>query len=119
MNERIKTLRKELLHMTQEEFSTKIGLSRNFIAQIESGTKTPSNRTISDICRIFDINEDWIRYGKEPKQKIFGGDEFTEAATRIDKNDPKARQAIIDYWKLSDDDKKLWWNFVDRFLKKE
>ena len=118
MNERIKLLRKEL-HMTQEEFSTKIGLSRNFIAQVESGAKNPSDRTISDICRIFDINEEWIRYGKEPKRKIFEGDEFTEAVARIDKNDPKARQAIIDYWKLSDDDKKLWWNFVDKFLKKE
>lgn len=86
---------------------------------MESGKKNPSDRTILDICRIFDINENWIRYGKEPKQKVFEGDEFTEAAARIDKNDPKARQAIIDYWKLSDDDKKLWWKFVDRFLKKE
>lgn len=105
--------------MTQTEFASKLTLSQNFIAQVESGKKNPSDRTISDICRIFGINEDWIRYGKEPKQKIFGGDDFTEAAARIDKNDPKARQAIIDYWKLSDDDKKLWWNFVDRFLKKE
>ena len=50
MNERIKSLRK-YLNMTQDDFSKQIGLSRNYIAQVEIGTKTPSERTISDICR--------------------------------------------------------------------
>lgn len=118
MNERIKKLRKEL-NLTQEEFSSKIGLSRNFIAQIETGSKNPSDRTISDICREFNINEDWLRYGTEPMKKVFDGDEYTEVAARIDKSDPKARQAIIKYWKLSDRDKELWWNFVDKFLKND
>ena len=49
--------------MTQEEFSKRIGLSRNFIAQVEIGTKTPSERTISDICREFEVNEEWLRTG--------------------------------------------------------
>ena len=62
MNERIKSLRKSL-SMTQEEFSKRIGLSRNFIAQVEIGTKTPSDRTISDICREFNANEEWLRTG--------------------------------------------------------
>ena len=31
-----------------------------------SGDSIPSDRTISDICRIFDIQEDWLRYGLEP-----------------------------------------------------
>lgn len=62
MNERIKTLRKSL-GLTQEEFSIKIGLSRNFIAQIESGTKTPSERTLKDICRIFNVNYIWLTTG--------------------------------------------------------
>lgn len=63
MNERIRLLRKKN-EMTQEEFSVKIGLSRNFIAQIESGTKIPSDRTIKDICREFNVNETWIRTGE-------------------------------------------------------
>jgi transcriptional regulator with XRE-family HTH domain len=62
LNERIKTLRKEL-KMTQDAFASKIGLSRNFIAQIEIGTKVPSARTISDICREFDVNENWLKDG--------------------------------------------------------
>ena len=62
MNDRIKHIRKSL-HMTQDEFATKIGLSRNFIAQVENGTKNPSDRTVSDICREFDVNEEWLRNG--------------------------------------------------------
>lgn len=46
-------------------------------------------------------------------------DEFTQIAARIDQNDPKARKAILDYWKLSDKDKKLFWSFIERFTKKD
>lgn len=62
MNERFKQIRKAL-GMTQDEFSSKISLSRNFIAQIESGTKTPSDRTVSDVCREFNVSEKWLRTG--------------------------------------------------------
>lgn len=62
MNERIKQLRKAL-GKTQDDFAKKIGLSRNFIAQVEIGTKIPSERTIVDICREFNVNEDWLRTG--------------------------------------------------------
>lgn len=62
MNERIKTIRLSC-ELTQEHFADKLGLSRNFITQLENGTKQPSDRTISDICRIFSINEKWLRTG--------------------------------------------------------
>ena len=62
VNERIKELRSRL-GLTQEEFSSKIGLSRNFIAQIETGTKKPSERTIFDICEKFNVNQEWLRTG--------------------------------------------------------
>lgn len=64
MNTRIKYLRKDVLKMTQDDFSSRIGLSRNFIAQIETGAKTPSDRTVNDICREFNVNEEWLRTGK-------------------------------------------------------
>ena len=69
MNERIKYLRKEVLRITQEDFASRINLSRNFIAQIEIGTKTPSDRSIADICREFDINEEWLRTGQGEMKK--------------------------------------------------
>ena len=62
VNERIRELRKAL-KLTQLEFAIKIGLSRNFIVQIEAGVKNLSNRTILDICRILNVNEEWLRNG--------------------------------------------------------
>ena len=64
MNDRISLIRKEA-RLTQEEFGKKIGgLSRNYIWMIEKGERVPSDRTISDICRIFDVSEEWLRTGK-------------------------------------------------------
>lgn len=66
MQERIKYLRKKELKKTQKDFASDLGLSENFIWQIEKGERTPSDRTISDICRIYGIQEDWLRHGLEP-----------------------------------------------------
>lgn len=38
-------------------------MSENFIWQIEKGQREPSDRTISDICRVYGINEPWLREG--------------------------------------------------------
>ena len=65
MNTRIKMIRQNE-GLTQSQFADKIGLSRNYVAMIEIGQREPSERTISDICRIFDIQEDWLKYGLEP-----------------------------------------------------
>jgi transcriptional regulator with XRE-family HTH domain len=65
VNNRIKTIRQGE-NLTQSQFADKIGLSRNYVAMIEIGQREPSDRTISDICRIFDIQEDWLRYSLEP-----------------------------------------------------
>lgn len=62
MNERIKRIRTEL-GMTQAEFAEKLNLSQNFIWMIEKGSRDPSDRTISDICREFRVNEIWLRTG--------------------------------------------------------
>ena len=52
--------------LNQTEFANKISISQQYLSQICNGKKNPSDRTISDICRIFDIQEDWLRYGLEP-----------------------------------------------------
>lgn len=62
MKDRFKELRKEL-NVTQQEFADKLKISRNFVAQIEMGSKVPSDRTIDDVCREFNVNEEWLRNG--------------------------------------------------------
>lgn len=68
MKERIKKLRNSL-GLTQQKFADKLGLKRQTIAAYEIGNITPSDSTILLICKEFDINEDWLRYGKEPMKK--------------------------------------------------
>lgn len=81
MNERIRDLRKKHLKekgvkMTQKDFAAKLGLSENFIWQIEKGDRTPSDRTISDICREFGVRKEWILNGSG---KVFAPERDTEA----------------------------------------
>lgn len=52
--------------ITKTEFAKRLNVSQGFISQICSGVTNPSDRTISDICRIFSVQEDWLRYGLEP-----------------------------------------------------
>ena len=63
MKDRIKKLRKEL-GLTQEDFAEKIQLKRNTITTWEMGTRVPGERVINDICRIFNVNKDWLCDGK-------------------------------------------------------
>ena len=50
--------------LTQQEFAEKIGLTRNFVWMLEKGERIPSDRTIADICRVFNVNETWMRTGE-------------------------------------------------------
>ena len=63
IGERIKTLRRKI-GITQEEFSEKLGTSRNTITNYESGRRTPMDATIKSICREFNVSEDWLRTGE-------------------------------------------------------
>lgn len=63
MNERIRALIKAL-KIKQAEFAQRLGVSRPFVSELCSGAKNPSDRTISDICREFGVNEHWLRTGE-------------------------------------------------------
>jgi transcriptional regulator with XRE-family HTH domain len=59
---RIKEIRAHY-KLTQKEFAEKIDLSQNYIAQVEIGKKELGERAIRDICRIYNVNEIWLRTG--------------------------------------------------------
>ncbi len=63
IQERLKYFRKNIENKNQKEFAEKIMLSQSFFANLEKGTRNLTDRTISDICREFNINEEWLRYG--------------------------------------------------------
>lgn len=62
MNERIRKLRKEL-DLTQQEFADRLGMGRYNIAGYETKKRSPSDAVIRLICKTFNVNEEWLRYG--------------------------------------------------------
>lgn len=74
MNNRIVQLRKKR-GWTQDKFAEEMGISKNYVSLIENGKRIPGDRLISDICREFDVNEDWLRYGKEPMENTMNPDD--------------------------------------------
>ena len=72
VNERIKTLRKEL-KMSQDVFAEKLGLTKNYISLVENGNRNLSEQSIKVLCSILNVNEEWLRTGNgemlNPKSK--------------------------------------------------
>ena len=60
---------REAAGLSQKAMAERLGLSRNYISLIECGARMPSDRTISDICREFDVNETWLRTGEGQLQE--------------------------------------------------
>lgn len=108
--DRVKYLRKDFLHLTQDEFSKKLNISRANVANIESSRVSITERTIQDICRIFSINEDWLRFGHGDIERppMGKGNELVELiADLVQTDDDFSKQFIIEYLKLSDDEKEV------------
>lgn len=80
INSRIKVVR-ESLGMSQETFASELGLKRNSISLIENGKRNPSERTLNDISKKFDININWLKDGlgeKDLEPSSFSLDEYAK-----------------------------------------
>lgn len=122
IHERIREFR-ESQKLSRDAFGERIGVSRDVIANIELNRlarpeqKEPLYKLI---CKEFHLNEKWLMTGEgEPFNEEADEDIYTRAAAEIDEKDPLARQAIIKYWQLSDEDKKLFWAFMEKFVIKK
>lgn len=65
MKHRLLELRKAL-KLNQVEFGSKLNISQSSITAFEKGTRPLTERVIADICREFNVNEDWLRNGNGP-----------------------------------------------------
>ena len=63
MQSRLKKIRADF-KLTQVKFAESLTLSQNYIAQVEIGKKDLGDRAIRDICRIYGVNELWLRTGE-------------------------------------------------------
>lgn len=63
LNERINTLI-STLGIRKTAVADRLNVSQAFVSQLCTGKTNPSDRTISDICREFNVNEEWLRIGE-------------------------------------------------------
>lgn len=66
MGERIRKLRKSL-GLTLAEFGARIGIGASSLSAIETGKTNPAPSTLREICRVFDVNDYWLRNGGDDK----------------------------------------------------
>ena len=91
--------------MSQQAFGDKLGLSRNFIWQLESGERSPSDRTITDICREFRVNEIWLRTGDgEPFQELSEGERITAFVMQTLNGTDEVKRAMLSMLATLDED---------------
>lgn len=107
MNNRIAEIRKDA-GLTQAKFAAQLNLSRNFLWMIEKGDRVPSDRTILDICREFNVSKEWLINGTGEKY-VADADKITNFVGSLagdEKNDFKHRMIELladltpDEWKL-------------------
>lgn len=96
IKDRLKKLRTNL-NLSQDEFGEKLNLTRSSISNYEKGTRNISFRVIADICREFNVNENWLLNGI--------GNMFIEKSTNL-------LDELADKYKLDEIDKKI----IDTYL---
>ena len=118
--ERVKEIRKDK-ELTLEKFGERIGLKKSSLSQIENGVNSLTDTTAKLICKEFNVNEEWLLYGKEPKYKVIANmslDDFVKSkgATDLDLKiiklylelDPDIRKNLVKHFRnlleIFDDD---------------
>lgn len=97
--ERFKEARK-LLKMKQRDFAKEIKTTQGHVSDIENKRKGVSDRVIEIMCLKYGFNEEWLRYGKEPKMKEKDGS-FSELLSDLeDSGDEFIKDFIKVYMEL-------------------
>lgn len=116
LSERIAHLVKTT-RLTKTAFAERINVSQQFVSNICSGTKTPSDRTIADICREFRVEERWLRTGEgemfvQPNRSQLLADFMADVMTDTEDS---ARLALVSL--LADLDVEDW-EAINKIFKK-
>lgn len=117
VNSRIKEIRKN--HgLTMDKFGERIGVTKAAISKIEKGERGVTEQMVKSICREFGYNEDWLRYGTGPKRPEIDTDvEYGRICAELGISDARAKQIVLNYGRFSPEDKKLFWEYIDRLCR--
>lgn len=95
MNSRLKEIRLKL-GLSQKKFGDKMFLSQDQISLLENGKRNITDRTLNDICRTFNVNEEWLKYGH--------GEMFVDPIANIDASED-VRELVKKILSLSEEDR--------------
>ena len=106
--------------LTKTAFADKINVTQQYVSNLCLGKKIPSDRTIADICREYDVNEDWLRTGRgDPYIQLSRDEELAHFFGEVMKGeDPDFRRRLLsvmsrlttDEWALLE---QMAWKLVD------
>lgn len=121
IGERISALISEL-GIKRVQFANSINVDQSYISQLTAGKRTPSDRTISDICREFRVSEVWLRTGEgEMFLRQTEAEQLAEITTRmeLDQDDSfisMITSAVKSYYRLSETEKAAISKLVDGMI---
>lgn len=108
--------------ISQSEFARRITVTPAYVWKLlNKEDSVPSDRTISDICREFNISETWLRTGEGQMHIQLSEDsEFVQIMAEIQVSDDDfIKAALKAYWELSDNEKAAIRKLIDGIQKRE
>ena len=118
MNERIKEVRKAL-GLTLEKFGKALGVTKQTMSRIENGVNNVTEQMFLSVCRVYNVNEDWLRNGtgemfNKPSDEV---GYYAEFLLEQDSVDEPLRSLIVDmikaYVDLDDVSKEIFMRYVN------
>ena len=109
--------------ITQEKFAEGLKIKRSTVSNLESGKKSLSGRNIKTVCEVYNVNEEWLRYGIgemfNSPPALDDEAKYTEQAKRLlkyhEQLSPKAQDMLIEYAeKILADEKALRGNVPEK-----
>ena len=102
--------------LTKTDFAKRLGISQPYLSQICAGQKTPSDRTITDICREFGCDEVWLRTGEgEPFRQESRQEQIMRFAVQTVKGSNEFRKALVAMLATLEDSE---WDGLEKLLDK-
>lgn len=115
INERVKVIRTSS-GLTLDKFSERIGVSRAAMSNIENERRNVTDQMFKSICREFDVNEGWLRYGTGDMFVIPEDEDAVIVEALLSEKDDIVYQTILSitkaYKKLSPESKTVLQDLV-------
>ena len=117
MKERIELIVKKS-NLSKAKFAERIGVSAPYVTMLCSGAGNPSDRTITDICREFGVNEVWLRTGEgDPFRQESRSEQIMRFATQTAKGSDEFKKALVSMLaKLEPEDWEALGKIADKLL---